>query len=125
MSAAYLKCQLTAQSVCQSHHHWRINNGYDLAEEEISTRLRARCDVMQTGQTGNRDNPSDVQGAIACTIEWDLVRGLHQGQQSQPTASTGPDRRLPHQCHCVNLPLQRGAIHRGHRQTARWSGSVP
>ena len=47
-----------------------------------------RCDG-ETGQAGNRDNPSNVRGIIACKADWDLVRRPHQGQQSRMAASTG------------------------------------
>ena len=64
-----------------------------------------RCDG-KTGQTGNRDNPANVQGVTACFAVWDPVHGYHQGQQplirlhQQAGQKTAPDQR-----HVINFAL--------------------
>ena len=60
----------------------------------------------ETGQAGNKDNPTIIEGVIAWKLEWDLVRGPHQGQQSFADCINRPDRRL----HPTNTPNQQIAL---------------
>ena len=53
-----------------------------------------RCDG-ETGQTGNEDNPANVQGDRACKAEWDFIRGPHQGQQSRRLHTKAEDKTAP------------------------------
>ena len=60
----------------------------------------------ETGQAGNKDNPTIIEGVIAWKLEWDLVRGPHQGQQSFTDCINRPDRRL----HPTNTPDLHNAL---------------
>ena len=68
-----------------------------------------RCDG-ETGQTGNEDNPTNVEGDLACKAEWDFIRGPHQGQQSRRLHTKAEDKTAPDQCaETSRSDLQRGS----------------
>lgn len=80
-------------------------------EEEIETRIKQfepinrlhevvrakRCDG-ETGQAGNRDNPSNDRGTIACIPDWDLVCRPIRASSLQRLHQQAGQKTAPDQC---------------------------